>query len=92
MRIQAQYRIVSKREVCRGKWRWRAQGDLVLDGKKNRWTDELNKFLTKVLELARARRAASRNSRNGVKFQSGSPVGYRRGPEWQGINQHSLIQ
>ena len=58
MRIQAQYRSVLKRDVCRGKWRWRAQGDLVLDGKKNRWTDELNKFLTKVLELARVWRAA----------------------------------
>jgi len=72
MRIQAQYRSVLKREVCRGKWRWRAQGDLVLDGKKNRWIDELNKFLTKVLELARARPAASRRSNPVLRWEIGA--------------------
>jgi len=56
--VQAQYRSAPKGEVCRGKWRCRAQGDLVLDGTKNRWTGELNKFVTKVLELARVWRAA----------------------------------
>src|SRR5207302_1280862 len=66
-RMQAQYRNAPKGEVCRAKWPCCAQGDLVPDGAKNRWTGELNKFVTKVLELARVWPAARRYSRNGVK-------------------------
>jgi hypothetical protein len=92
--MQAQYRSAPKGEVCRGKWRCYAQGDLVPDGIKNRWTSELNKFVTKVLELTRVWRAAKRNSQNGVKSVPNrvlrSDIGRER--EWQGINQHSLIQ
>ena len=91
--MQAQYRSALKGEVCRGKWRCCAQGDLVPAGIKNRWTAELNKFVTKVLELARVWRAASQNSRNGVKSVPIRFFGPIAGaPEWQGINQHSLIQ